>query len=211
MQMIALVSQKGGVGKTTLATALAVAAHRDGRRPVLVDLDPQASTTFWMDTRQDDGIAVSAVPAARLPHVLAAAAAAGADLAVIDTPPFAKDIAYEAAARADFVLVPTRPAVLDVMAMTRTIALLQAFRRRAAVVLTFCPPTGREVDDTAAVVRALGAELCPIRIGTRIAYARAQQRGLAAQELEPCGKAAAEIDGLYRYVCRQLEQKGESS
>jgi chromosome partitioning protein len=204
MRVLSLVSQKGGVGKTTLATALAVAAHRDGKRPVLIDLDPQASASFWMDTRQDDDLAVSAIPSSRLGHVLKAAAEAGAELAIIDTPPFAKDIAYEAAERADFVLIPTRPAVLDVMAMTRTIDLIKAFQKRAAVVLTFCPPAGKEIDDTKAAVRALEADLCPVRIGTRIAYSRAQQSGLAAQELDPHGKAATEIQDLYVYTHRHL-------
>ena len=124
MKVISLISQKGGVGKTTLATALAVAAHQNGERPVLIDLDPQASASFWKDTRQDDAIAVTAVPAARIQHVLKAAESAGAQIAIIDTPPFAKDIAYEAAQHADFVLIPTRPAVLDVMAMTRTVELI---------------------------------------------------------------------------------------
>lgn len=204
MQVLSLVSQKGGVGKTTLATALAVAAHRDGKRPVLIDLDPQASAAFWMDTRRDDSLAVSAIPSSRLAHVLKAAGEAGAGLAIIDTPPFAKDIAYEAAERADFVLVPTRPAVLDVMAMTRTIELIRAFQKSAAVVLTFCPPAGKEINDTETAVRALGAELCPVRIGARIAYSRAQQGGLAAQELDPQGKAAVEIRELYVYTLRHL-------
>lgn len=207
MKVLSLVSQKGGVGKTTLATALAIAGHHDAKRPVLIDLDPQASASFWMDTRQDDTLAVSAIPSSRLGHVLKAAAEAGAELAVIDTPPFAKDIAYEAAERADFVLIPTRPAVLDVMAMTRTIELIKTFQKQAAVVLTFCPPSSKEVDDTEAAVRALGAKLCPVRIGTRIAYSRAQQSGLAAQELEPQGKAAAEISKLYAYTRQHLYPK----
>jgi chromosome partitioning protein len=96
MKVLSLVSQKGGVGKTTLATALAVVAHRGGKRPVLIDLDPQASASFWMDTRQDDSLAVSTIPSSRLGHVLKAAAKAGAELAIVDTPPFAKDIAYDA-------------------------------------------------------------------------------------------------------------------
>ena len=166
MKVLSLISQKGGVGKTTLATALAVAAMQDSKRVVMMDLDPQASATFWMDTRKDNALAVTSIPASRLAHVLAAAVEAGADLAIVDTPPFAKDIAFEAAERADFILIPTRPAVLDVMAMTRTIELIRNFQRPAAVVLTFCPPTGKEIDDTEAAVRALGAELCPVRIGS---------------------------------------------
>ena len=58
-----------------------------------------------------------------------------------------------------------------------------------------------------AAVRALGAKLCPVRIGTRIAYSRAQQSGLAAQELEPQGKVAAEISKLYAYTRQHLYLK----
>ena len=204
MKTISIVSQKGGVGKTTLATALAVEASREGKKAVLFDLDPQASASFWKDTRVDSSLAITAVPAARLSHVLSAAAEAGCDLAIIDTPPFPKDIAYEAAQHADFVLVPSRPAVLDIMAMTRTLELLQHYERPYGVVLTFCPPQGREVDDTCDVITKLKAPLCPVRIGNRIAYSRAQQSGQAAQEIEPSGKAAQEIKDLYAYVCMNL-------
>jgi chromosome partitioning protein len=217
MKTLAVVSQKGGVGKTTLATALAVEATRQGKSAVIFDLDPQASASFWKDTRQaarpDDTLAITAVPSARLAHVLKAAAGAGCDLAIIDTPPFSKDIAYEAAQRADFVLIPTRPAVLDAMAMTRTLELVKHYQRPYGIVLTFCPPQGREVDDTVKAIRELDAALCPVRIGNRIAYSRAQQSGGAAQEIEPDGKAAQEIKDLYTYVCMNLytdEQRGES-
>jgi chromosome partitioning protein len=210
MKVLSLISQKGGVGKTTLATALAVQASMSGKRTVMFDLDPQASASFWKDTRQDDKLAITAVPAARLPHVIKAVREAGCDLAIIDTPPFSKDIAFEAAQQADFVLIPTRPAVLDVMAMTRTLDVVKQYDRAYGVVLTFCPPVGREVDDTVKVIDQLGAQLCPIRIGQRIAYSRAQQTGQAAQEIEPDGKAAQEIMELYTYVCMNLygnEQK----
>lgn len=204
MKTLSIVSQKGGVGKTTIATALAVEASRQGKSAVIFDLDPQASATFWKDTRQGDDIAITAIPASRLQHVLKAAAEGGCDLAIIDTPPFAKDIAYEATQNADFVLVPTRPAVLDVMAMTKTLDLVRHYGVPFAVALTFCPPQGREIDDALAVIAQLGAELCPVRIGQRIAFSRAQQTGHAAQEIDPDGKAATEIKNLYEYVCMHL-------
>ncbi len=204
MKVLAVVSQKGGVGKTTLSTALAVEAAKRGRSPVVFDLDPQASASFWNDSRETPDIAVTATPPARLSHMLAAAREAGCELAIIDTPPFAKDIAFEAAKCADFVLVPTRPAVLDVMAMTKTLELVKHYGKAFAVVLTFCPPLGKEADDTAQVIEQLGAELAPVRIGHRVAYSRAQQTGHAAQEIEPDGKAAAEIRHLYEYACSHL-------
>jgi chromosome partitioning protein len=207
LKIVSIISQKGGVGKTTLATALAVEAARRGKTSLLLDLDPQASASFWSDSRLDaDGPAVTAIPPARLEHVLKASAEAGADLVVIDTPPFAKDIAYDAAKLADFVLIPAKPAVLDIIAMTRTVDLIKAFSRRAAVVLTFCPPIGREVGDAEEAVTQLGIALCPVRIGNRIAYSRAQQSGQVAQEYEAQGQAADEIKRLYDYTCIHIEE-----
>jgi chromosome partitioning protein len=204
MKILAIISQKGGVGKTTLATALAVAAESDGKRAAVFDLDPQASATFWHDTRQDESPAVVSIAPARLQHVLKAAAESGCDIAIIDAPPFAKDIAYEAAQRADFILIPTRPAVLDVMAMTRTLELVNHYGKPAAVVLTFCPIQGREIADTEDAIGQLGAALAPVRVHNRVAYSRAQQTGLTAQEFEPGGKAAEEIKLLYAYTCMHL-------
>ena len=88
--------------------------------------------------------------------------------------------------------------------MKRTLDLLNHYNRPHSVVLTFCPPTGREVEDAVSVIQQIGATLCPIRIGNRIAYSRAQQTGQAAQEIEPAGKAGKEIQELYNYVCSSV-------
>ncbi len=207
MKTLAIISQKGGVGKTTLATALAVAAEADGLSAAVFDLDPQASATFWHDTRQSETPAVVSIAPARLQHVLKAAKESGCGLAIIDAPPFANDIAYEAAQHADFILIPTRPAVLDVMAMTRTLELVRHYNKPSAVVLTFCPIQGREITDTEDTIAQMGATLAPVRVHNRVAYSRAQQTGLTAQEFEPGGKAADEIKRLYAYTCMHLYSK----
>lgn len=201
MKTLAIISQKGGVGKTTLATAIAVAAELDGKQTAVFDLDPQASASFWKDTRLSSTPAVVAIPSTRLQTVLNAAKQEECDLAIIDAPPFSKDIAFEAAQAADFILVPTKPAVLDIMAMTKTIELVKHYGKPFSVVLTFCPIQGREIADTEAAVRQLGAAIAPVRIHNRVAYSRAQQTGLTAQEFEADGKAANEIKQLYEYTC----------
>jgi chromosome partitioning protein len=71
-------------------------------------------------------------------------------------------------------------------------------------VLTFCPVQGREIADTEDAIAQLGADLAPVRIHNRVAFSRAQQTGLTAQEFEPAGKAALEIKHLYDYTCIQL-------
>src|SRR3954471_3739385 len=152
MKTLAIISQKGGVGKTTLALALAVEACRNRKTAAVFDLDPQASAAFWKDVREADDPAVVALPPARLGHALQAAAETGCDLAIIDAPPFAKDIAFEAAQHADFILIPTKPATLDLMAVTRTLELVSHYNKPASVVLTFCPTRGVEIADTQAAL-----------------------------------------------------------
>ena len=76
---------------------------------------------------------------------------------------------------------------------------MKVFSRNAAAATQ-----GRELRDTEEAIASLGAELAPVRIHNRIAYSRAQQTGLTAQELDPTSKAADEIERLYEYVCMHL-------
>ena len=101
MKTVSIVTQKGGSGKTTLATGLAVAAERDGKTAVVFDLDPQATACFWADTREADTPAVKDCSVARLPHYLDAARDAGCALAIIDCPAVHRDIAHDAASHSD--------------------------------------------------------------------------------------------------------------
>ena len=70
MKTISFISQKGGVGKTTLAIHLAVAFAADGLNVAILDLDPQASAAEWKDFREEEMPGVIAIPSSRLPKVL---------------------------------------------------------------------------------------------------------------------------------------------
>ncbi len=87
MKILSIITQKGGAGKTTIATALAVAAEKDGLNTAILDLDDQATSCFWGDIRQGlnhaPALAVKDVKAIRLPHVLEALKSAGCDLVIL--------------------------------------------------------------------------------------------------------------------------------
>ncbi len=200
MKVLAVLSQKGGVGKTTLATCLAVAAEADGKRTAIIDLDPQATASFWKDVRQSSAPAVDSIQAVRLGATLKALTAAGADLAIIDGAAIARDITTEAVRHADLVLVPTRAAVFDTMSMTHTLAVVHEHHKPFSVVLTFVPPQGQETVDAVKAIEELGARVCPVTIGNRKAFFRSQSAGLSVQEFEPDGAAAKEINRLYAYI-----------
>src|SRR4051812_42131548 len=140
MKTIAIISQKGGAGKTTVAIHLAVAAELKGMTTALFDLDPQASASSWADKRQSPSPAVVSAQAARLPGLLRQAAEQQADFAIIDSAPNADASSLAAAQAADLILIPCRPAAFDLNAIGTTLNLAAVAGKPAFVLLNAVPP-----------------------------------------------------------------------
>jgi chromosome partitioning protein len=206
MHTVAILSQKGGTGKTTLTLHLAVAAERAGKAAAVIDLDPQASAAGWKDTRTAETPVVVPVPSSRLPQALEAARAGGAAITFIDTAPHATDAALAAAEAADLVLIPCRAGILDLRAIGTTARAVKLAGKPAYVVLNAMPPRAPNVlADAVAAVAVHGLEVAPFTLQQRAAYAHALTAGQTAQEYEPLGKAADEVVQLYAWLRRQLE------
>jgi chromosome partitioning protein len=204
MKTIAILSQKGGAGKTTLALHLAVAAVQAGLNTLVVDLDPQASAAKWGDRRPAELPVVVSSHASRLAAVLDNARANDGQLAILDTAPHSDSIALQAARAADLILVPCRPAILDLEAIASTLDLVRTVGKPALAVLNAIAPVGNEADEAAEAIAGLGAEVCPVRLVSRVAFSRALITGLTAQEFEPGGKAAQEIQSLHTFICEHV-------
>ena len=197
---IALVSQKGGSGKTTLAVALAVAHELAAGEAVVIDLDPQGSAGVWGDLRGDDLPPVVPAHPPRLARVLDTARNAGASLAIIDMAPREAGGAVEAARVADLVLVPCRPSAVDLAAIPASLDVSRLAGTTAAVVLNAVPARGDLAAQAAAAVEGFGAKLAPVMLGARVAHVRAFTAGRTAQETEPRSAAAQEIKALYKWA-----------
>ena len=207
MRTLAVLSQKGGVGKTTIATNLAVISEQSGFATVLFDLDPQASASRWKDARGDVPPDVLAAQAPRLGGLLAEAEKQGCDLAIIDSAPNADSAALAAAKIADAILIPCRPSAFDLGAIEATLSLAELANKPRFVVLNACPPRSTITAEAAASLAAAGVSLCPVRLHHRLAYVNPLAGGRCATEWEPKGKAANELRELWLWLCGQVDMR----
>jgi chromosome partitioning protein len=205
MATIAIVSQKGGSGKTTLAINLATCAAIGGKLACIVDTDPQASAASWGDWRGDFQPEVITCPPVRLTRTIQSARQNGIELVVIDTPPHADAAVREAVKAADLVLVPVRPRAFDLQAIEATAELIAHTGKPAYVVLNSVPARATKViADASAFIEGLGVQVCPVRFGERAAFHQSASAGQVASEAAPDGKAAGEAEALWQWVCGEL-------
>jgi chromosome partitioning protein len=204
MKTIAILSQKGGAGKTTLAIHLAVASELAGRRAAIVDLDPQASATSWKDHRTQEAPAVVSAQAARLAYILATAEEHGTSLSILDTAPNSESAALTAARAADLILIPCRPALLDLKAIGFTVDVVRLANKPAVVILNATPTRGTLADEARVAVERYNVPVAPVHLGYRIAYIHALTAGQTVQEYEPESKAAEEVTQFYTWLCTQV-------
>ena len=205
MKTVAIVSQKGGSGKTTLALHLAVASSLQTRNTAVIDLDPQASATKWADRREAELPVVLSAHASRLAHEISRVSETGGEIVFVDTAPHSDSAALEAAKFSDLILIPCRPAILDMEAISNTLDLVKTTRKPVSVVMNAVAPQGHEAAEAAEAITGLDVQVCPVMLVNRVAFARALITGQTAQEFEPDGKAAREASQLHKFICAQLQ------
>ena len=171
-----------------------------------MDLDPQGSAAAWSDLRKADTPVVTSTHGRRLPQVLAAAAEAGTERAVIDTPPHTADAALLAARAADLVLIPCHPATADLHAIGATIDLARLAKRPAAVVINEALVNHRVNKEAEAAIQEYEVMACPVILHQRIDHQHAFTEGLTAAEFAPKGQAAEEIRELEKWIERVQSQ-----
>ncbi|WP_234054238.1 MULTISPECIES: ParA family partition ATPase [unclassified Xanthobacter] len=202
--IVALLNQKGGVGKTTLALHLAGAwAHR-GKRVTLIDADPQGSALDWSEQRAREGgkrlFGVVGLARDTL-HREAPELARDADHVVIDAPPRVASLMRSALLAADLVLIPVQPSPFDGWASAEMLALLKEARiyrpeLAARFVLNRCGARTVLARETAETLADHDPPVLASTIGQRVAFAASAQSGQLVSELDAEGLAAREITAL---------------
>lgn len=200
MKIIALMNEKGGSGKSTVATNLATALHRRGKRVVLVDADPQGTARDWR-AASPEGADLPSVVALDRPQMLSSIPTLAADFVVIDTPAKAESMAAGVVRVAHLALIVIQPSGADVWASAATVKLI---RQKLDV--------GGQIDAAFLVNRTSGStklskliksgewneygiEQLDGAIGNRVAFAQAMTDGVSVYELQDQA-AKTEIDAV---------------
>jgi chromosome partitioning protein len=209
MRTIAFVSQKGGSGKSAIASSLAVAAYEMKENVCVIDMDPLGSLVAWRRARTAGDIEVLASGAARLPALLASLERRGVTLVLLDTPGAEGAASLAAMHGADLNIVPSRPSLFDLRAAARTRAALEEIGAKFVFLLNQCPPARQtaRVQDGAEALEEMGGLISPL-ILARVDYQDAARCGRGVTEVNPHGAAAQEMRSLWQSVdCRLARAK----
>ena len=206
MRVLAMASQKGGSGKTTLSGHLAVQAQRAGAGPVvLIDIDPQGSLADWWNERADDVPAFATTTIARLAGDLEVLREQGFKMAVIDTPPAITMAIQSVIAVSELVIIPTRPSPHDLRAVGATVDICDRAGKPLIFVVNGATPKAR-ITNEAAIALSQHGTVAPVLIHHRTDFAASMIDGRTVMETDPNGRSAQEITALWAYLADRLEK-----
>ncbi|RYY45328.1 MAG: ParA family protein [Sphingomonadales bacterium] len=206
MRVLAMASQKGGSGKTTLSGHLAVQAERAGCGPVvLIDIDPQGSLSDWWNERETELPAFAQTTVARLAADLEVLRQQGFKLAVIDTPPAITMAIQSVIQVAELIVIPTRPSPHDLRAVGATVDLCDRAGKPLIFVVNAATPKAR-ITSEAAVALSQHGTVAPVTIHHRTDFASSMIDGRTVMEIDGNSRSAGEVVALWSYISDRLEK-----
>jgi chromosome partitioning protein len=210
MHVLTLASAKGGAGKTTLCSALAVRAAQESKRVALLDLDPAESLASWWTrrgkTRNPKLFEVEAATEA-----IELLLSDGWEWVFIDTGPAKLELVEPGIAVADLVLIPARPSAFDIEQTAITVELCEAHGKPHAFVLNHAEAGSKLTKTSIAYLQQNGGEVIKAPITFRQDYMAAVTVGKSGPEVEKGDVARKEIDALWSGVGKLLTQSGTVS
>ena len=195
MKTVAVLNEKGGSGKTTIATNLASAWHAGGRDVLLLDADPQLTALDWSDTEDTDGVPVVHLGDSSLEDDLPRVGESF-ELVVIDGAPRMGSLTASAVRVSDLVVIPVQPTAADIWSAETVVDVCKTYNTPAVIALSRAVVGTKEADEATEALRSFGLPVLNARTSQRIAYSRALGQGKSVLDLPSAEKAAAEIRSL---------------
>jgi chromosome partitioning protein len=211
MRIWSFVQQKGGSGKSTICTNLAVCAEEEGETVLIVDLDPQSSATLWHFKRGTNKPNVLDAIPDKLSNIIESAATLGVTLCLIDSPSKLDATALAAIRAADMVICPTLPDLFNLGSLQDTVQLLEAGQKIGVTVgvVNNVDEGGAEARIGAAKAAIEGFKMlaCPAIVYHRPQFQTAAEKGKGVTEAGARAKKAAdEIRKLWAFLDRRAKQ-----
>lgn len=200
MHVIAVLNQKGGAGKTTIATHLARALQIGGADVLLIDSDPQGSARDWAAVREEQPLSVVGIDRPTIERDLKNIARK--DFVVIDGAPQAADLAVSAIKAANFILIPVQPSPYDIWATADLVDLVKQRievtdgKLRAAFVVSRAIKGTKIGSEITEALNGYGLPVLATRITQRVGYPGSAAAGSTVLDLEPDSEAAREVIAL---------------
>lgn len=210
MQVISLLAQKGGVGKTTLSIHFAVQASLEGSKAALIDIDPQGSLSAWAlrreQQRDSEHPTVLQAKPDQLEEVIDLCRDHTFDYVFIDTLPRVEDSAAKATDLSDIVIIPTGPSARDIEAIGPTVSLAESLTTEAFILVNRGRPGSSINDQAIEILSDYGVAVCQYPIMNRAIFQDSDIDGGTAMEHEPKGKASMEVKIVWNWIESKLSK-----
>lgn len=214
-KVITVAQHKGGAGKTTLSTQIAAALQQDGADILMIDVDPQGSTSEWHKVRSEtlgrkNKIVLMQTQGWKMMREVPRLTKEF-DYIIIDTPPHAESESSIAIRLADLVLMPVQPSPLDVWACAPTLKMILSEKKPLMLVMNRVPPksnlNGAIMDNLA----RMGIQVAKQSLGNRVSFASSIMHGLGVIESDPRSLAADEINTLIKEIKKNKALKSPTT
>jgi chromosome partitioning protein len=214
MRIWSFVQQKGGSGKSTICTNLAVCGEEGGETVLIVDLDPQSSAALWHFERKTNKPLVLDGQPDKLTDIIASASTLGVSLCLIDSPSKLDAIALAAIRAADMIICPMLPDLFNLGSLQDTVQLLAAAGKVPVTVgvINNVDEVGAEarIGEAKAVMERFKMTVCNKPIYHRPQFQIAAEKGKGVTELGArAAKAADEVRALWSYLNEMPGQRAK--